>query len=514
MKKLCMLFLVLVQLSGLAQNPKTPDPIDPEAMAKSKKAIEASPDSLSFHEEYIKASGWTRNLIWQSSLYQSRFDSVLTSLKDQYKKWMKQFPNSYMVPFAIGSALYEAESPLATDYLKKVIRLNPSLADGYFKLAIDAERWGNREEAKEYMRKASVADPANPAYEFYYDMYFDEEDMNIFKEKIYALSKKFPDHERGAQGLYWLANGTKDLSEKITIYEDLLKLYPPLKFSWSESGMYGLFTSYLNSNQVDKAIQLAESLQSKQGWKNQLRFANGYAAINKMVGKGEYKSALDSIAAISKIRIYGLGNKLQLLEAEVADKSGNTKTAYENLIKTEAKEPGDVLNKTIMEYATKLGKTEGEVSKDVWLERDKNTKPATPFELGLYTSTKKAKLSDYQGKVILLTFWFPGCGPCRGEFPFFENVVKKFKGQDLAYLAINVAPVQDPYVIPFLKGTKYSFTPLRGTDDWAQKAYGVRGEPTNFLIDKKGNIVFANFRTDNENEKTLELMIQALLSRD
>ena len=514
MKTFSLLFLVLIQFSVLAQSLKTPDPIDPVAMAKYKKAIEASPDSLSFHEEYIKAAGWTRNLIWQSDKYQGRFDSVLTSLQDQYKKWSKQFPKSYTVPLAIGSALYEAESPLATAYLKKVIEVNPKLADGYFKLAIDAERWGNREEAKEYMRKASVADPANPAYEFYYDMYFVEEDMKVFKEKIYALANKFPDHERGAQGLYWLGVDTKDLAERIKIFEDLRTRYSPLKIGWSESGMNGLFTSYMNINAFDKALSLAESMQSKRGWGSQIRYAKGFAAINNLIGKSNYKTAIDSIMALSKIRIYGSGNKLQLLLAEVADKSGNTKMAYDSLLKVQAKEPTDDLLKTLKGYASKLGKTDTDITREIWTIRDKYSKPATPFELGLYTSDKKAKLSDYQGKVILMTFWFPGCGPCRGEFPWFENVVRKFKGQDLVYLGINVSPLQDQYVIPFMKGTKYSFIPLRGTGDWAQSAYGVRGEPTNFLIDGKGNIVFANFRTDRENGRTLELMISELLSRD
>ena len=504
-------FLV-VSVSG--QSLGKPEPIDPVALANAKLKVEASPDSVSYHDEFIKAAGWTRNLIWQSEKYPGRFDSVLTTLKDQYQKWQKQFPKCYAVPYAIGTAFYEAESPLATEFLLKAVKLNPKLAEGYMKLAIDAERWGKQEEAKEYMRKASVADPTNPSYEFYYVMYFDEVDMKIFKEKIYDLAKKFPTHERGAQGLYWLGSYTKDETEKTKIYEDLKSIYPPSKFSWSESGMYGLMICYLNSKQFDKAIALAESLQSKPAWKSQLRYAKGYTMVSALAAKGDYKTALDSITALSKIRMYGMGNKLQLLEAELNDKSGKTKQSYENLVKLQAKEPTEELAAALKTYASKIGKTEGDISKDVWAERDKNSKPAAPFELGLYTSDKKAKLTDYAGKVVLLTFWFPGCGPCRGEFPNFENVVRKFKGQDLAYLAINVAPIQDPYVIPFVKGTKYSFTPLRGDSDFAQKAYGVRGEPTNFLIDKKGNIVFANFRTDRDNERTLEMMISGLLERN
>jgi peroxiredoxin len=62
-----------------------------------------------------------------------------------------------------------------------------------------------------------------------------------------------------------------------------------------------------------------------------------------------------------------------------------------------------------------------------------------------------------------------------------------------------------------MKATKYSFTPLKATSVWAEKHFGVRGQPTNFLLDKEGNIVFANFRTDQHNERTLEIMIDSLL---
>ncbi|MGZ3822711.1 MAG: hypothetical protein ACXVB6_19105 [Mucilaginibacter sp.] len=73
--------------------------------------------------------------------------------------------------------------------------------------------------------------------------------------------------------------------------------------------------------------------------------------------------------------------------------------------------------------------------------------------------------------------------------------------------------MQDPYVVPFLQNTKYSFIPLRGTAEFARNNYGVEGEPENFLIDKDGKIIFKNFRIDNNNHRTLELMISSLLQK-
>ncbi len=84
----------------------------------------------------------------------------------------------------------------------------------------------------------------------------------------------------------------------------------------------------------------------------------------------------------------------------------------------------------------------------------------------------------------------------------------------MVYVGIDVSPEQDPYVLPLLKNTKFSFIPLRGTQEFAKNNYGVDGEPTNFLIDKDGKIIFKDFRIDNTNHRTLELMISSLLGKN
>jgi len=81
------------------------------------------------------------------------------------------------------------------------------------------------------------------------------------------------------------------------------------------------------------------------------------------------------------------------------------------------------------------------------------------------------------------------------------------------YIGINVFPEQDPCVVPFIKNTKYSFIPLRGSAEFAAKYYNVTSEPENFLIDQTGKIVFKNFRITDTNHRTLELMISSLLQK-
>lgn len=497
-----------------AQQPsKPPKPIDWNEVAEWKKKVEASPDSLNYHTGFIKSIGWDGNLFILERDYKSRYDSAEAMMDEQYKKWGNQFPKISTVHYAAGSAFWDHESPKATPYLKRTVELDPKNADAFFKLSIDAERWGNSIEGNEYMRLASEADSSNPAYLFYYAANFRNTDLDFYRKKVEELVKKFPEHERAAQGLYWLGYETKGVENKIKVYEELRLKYPPEKFSWSESGMYGLFDQYLFSQQYDKAITLSQTLISKRGWSDMNVFAKSISAIQSNINGGNYKIAYDSIQKLKTVRFTSFLDKLVTMEAELADKTGNPKAGYDKLLQTQAKLPTDEIAALLNVYASKIGKSEADMKKDIWDIRNKTIKPAYPFDLGLYSSNNNSKLSDYKGKVVLITFWFPGCGPCRAEFPHFENVVKKFDKKELAYLGINVVPNQDDYVLPFMNGTKYSFTPLKATNEWAEKNYGVRGQPTNFLLDKEGNIVFANFRTDQNNERTLELMINSLLEK-
>ncbi len=493
------------------QSNKILAPIDWNAVSDWKLKVEAHPDSLSFHTGYIKSIGWDGNLFILERDFKSRYDSAEAILDNQYRIWASMFPKIPAVHYAIGSAFYDHESPKATAYLKKAAELDSKNADALFKLSIDAERWGNGKAASDYMKLASEADPANPAYLFYYAANFRRTNLDFYREKVQELVKLFPAHERAAQGLYWLAYETKDRESKIKIYEELRSKFPPEKFNWSESGMYGLFDQYLFSQQFNKANDLAQSLVAKRGWSEMQVFAKSISVIQKYMDSGNYKVAYDSILKLKLAKFTSYQDKVVMIEADLADRTGNSVAGYEKLLKKHAKEPTDELARLLKVYSEKIGKDETEVAKNILAIRDNTKKPAYLFELGLYTSNSKLALSDLKGKVVLLTFWFPGCGPCRAEFPHFENVVKKYDKKKVAYIGINVFPNQDDYVLPFMKSTQYSFTPLKSTSAWAEKHFGVRGQPTNFLLDKEGNIVFANFRTDQHNERTLEMMIDSLL---
>jgi thiol-disulfide isomerase/thioredoxin len=475
----------------------------PQEIQKLKEAVEANPDSLSAHKAYIKAMGVA-------------FDKMTNpELIAQYKKWMEKYPGNINFPFAIGEALWGGELPQAKEYLLKVVQMDPKNATAWYYLSIDADRWGQQDLSKEYMHNASLADPSNAGYAFYYLDSMSDEAPAVFSQKVFDFAKRFPDSERGAQALYWLAARSLSNDDKIKYFEDLRKLYPPAKFDWSAGGMSSLWAAYIEVDPV-KALSLANEVGTDdKNWKAIKAFTQDILQERKLVEDHKYSDAAVLLAQTKLPRYLGVDDFFYTEEASVLDKAGNTSAAYDSLIVVFAKKPTVKLKVAIVGFGNKMGKDKAKVEADIWKQIDVVAKFATPFTLKNYLTPGSTSLSDYTGKVVLLTYWFPGCGPCRGEFPHFENVVKKYKSQDLAFVGINIVPDQNEYVVPFMKSSGYSFTPLQELDGRKKgNLDNHNAAPSNYLIDKQGRVVFIDFRINGNNEDDLEMMINMLLQHN
>lgn len=487
--------------NGFAQRAKTEVVTDPAQLAKLKTAVEASMDSPKVHQAYIKAMG-TEN----------------PKLENQYTQWMKKYPKSAMVPYAIAKAYLDEESPKAKPYLLKVVAIDPKFTEAWGGLWIDGERWGDFTVSRGYLAKAAASDPSNPNYAFYYASSFGGVDETKWKQMSLDVAKRFPNHERGAQALFWLGARSKNVVDKQKYFELLHNSYAPEKFNWSSSGMSAYFNVLLIEN-PQKAVELAQEMAKnekgeKKEWPGLALQAQKVAQAKTLLDQKKGAEAMAVLKEIKLTKYSSFKAGLALLKAQADDVAGHTGAAYDSLLVDFSKSPSVLLKDAISGYGTKLGKNETDITTDIWKQLDIVSKVATPFNgLKRYLTPGEASLADFKGKVVLLTYWFPGCGPCRGEFPHFENVVKKFKGQDLEYLGINIESKQNDYVVPFMKSSGYSFTPLEDAEGRIKGNLDNRNAaPKNFLIDQSGRLIFSDFRTDGDNEDDLELMINTVLS--
>jgi thiol-disulfide isomerase/thioredoxin len=471
-------------------------PGTPEEIKKAREVLDANFDSLKAHRAYMYAMGY-----------------INPQLVAQYRIWMKQYPQKLIVPLSIGTAFYGAEMPQAKEFLLRASEIEPKNARIWSMLSGDAFTRGEYELSTEYRRKAMLADTLNADYAFAYTTAFENGDPAVYRQKVFEFIKRFPQHEDGAYALCEMGKTASGTNEKIGYFEMLRKMYAPQKSSWCADGMTHLADIYLQTD-PEKALALINEMGGDKNWILRKQVAESLIQINKLEQNQDYKNAVTKLDEIKLPRYNDMGDFMALKKAALLDKAGDTNTAYNSLAAMFAKEPTDAFYNAIGAYGKKIGKDDVQISKDIETIRAANAVPAAPFDMGLYTSDGKLKLSDLKGKVVLLTFWFPACSPCRAEFPHFQAVIDKFKDKDVVYVGIDVSPEQDPYVLPLLKNTKFSFIPLRGTQEFAKSNYGVDGEPANFLIDKDGKIVFKDFRIDNTNHRTLELMISALLGEN
>jgi thiol-disulfide isomerase/thioredoxin len=100
-----------------------------------------------------------------------------------------------------------------------------------------------------------------------------------------------------------------------------------------------------------------------------------------------------------------------------------------------------------------------------------------------------SRLSDYQGKVILLNFWATWCGPCKREIPIIVELQEQYRTDGLQVIGISVDDTLEE-LEPFVKEFKMNYPVLLGLGhDDVQDTYGpLYTVPISVVISRDGRI--------------------------
>jgi peroxiredoxin len=109
-------------------------------------------------------------------------------------------------------------------------------------------------------------------------------------------------------------------------------------------------------------------------------------------------------------------------------------------------------------------------------------KPAADWKADDFTGKSHA-LADYRGQVVVLDFWYRGCGWCVRAMPQMNQIAAHFAGKPVAVFGMNTDRVdEDAKFVIDKMGLKYPN--LKAAEIPAK--YHVQGFPTLLIIDQKG----------------------------
>lgn len=94
-------------------------------------------------------------------------------------------------------------------------------------------------------------------------------------------------------------------------------------------------------------------------------------------------------------------------------------------------------------------------------------------------------LKSFQGKVVVLNFWFISCAPCIQEMPELNKLVKTFENKDVVFLGLTFN--NQKQVEGFLTKRVFDYKLLPNSKE-VDKKYNIQSWPTSMVIDQKGFI--------------------------
>ena len=122
---------------------------------------------------------------------------------------------------------------------------------------------------------------------------------------------------------------------------------------------------------------------------------------------------------------------------------------------------------------------------------------------------KTFKLSDFRGKVVVLTFSGNWCGPCVGMYPHERELVARLEGKPFALVSVNTDADVETLGKSIVSGEITWRCWWDGTSGPITTRWGVSRFPSIFVLDKSGMIRFKDVRSDDLDKAVASLLDEA-----
>lgn len=137
-----------------------------------------------------------------------------------------------------------------------------------------------------------------------------------------------------------------------------------------------------------------------------------------------------------------------------------------------------------------------------------NYAEAEDFEVSLLDGTS-FRLSEQQGKVVVMNIWATWCAPCHEETPDLVELYTSYRDDGLEILGVSIDEQGESVVRPFMNDYDVNY-PMVIDDGSIMDKYGpTMGIPTTYIIGKQGELRY--FAVGAVTNKELEPRLKELL---
>lgn len=123
---------------------------------------------------------------------------------------------------------------------------------------------------------------------------------------------------------------------------------------------------------------------------------------------------------------------------------------------------------------------------------------------------KVQKLSDLNGKAVILDFWATYCGPCKRAIPHLNSLQAKYGAENLQIVGLNVGGAEDKPKIPaFVAETNIDYQIAFPDDDLTELIFAETSTiPQAAVFDRKGRMVTKIVGFNAEIQKQLDEAVE------
>ena len=128
------------------------------------------------------------------------------------------------------------------------------------------------------------------------------------------------------------------------------------------------------------------------------------------------------------------------------------------------------------------------------------------------------RLSDYRGKVVVLTFSAEWCGICRSQYPYYRLMQELYVNWPFAILGVETATRESAIRLKTQHGLTYRswWDGLKGETGPGPiaSAWNVLGWPTTYVLDAEGVIRFVDLRDEDLLKGVRQLLVEQVSRAD